>query len=263
MLARRIILIILSIVYLCFGQEIDTNKNIGEGYGQTRDEAIKNAIEDVLSTIQEITLQRFKFEFNGDFDIGYNKEIDLASKAIFNSYSVEELTQIHINKFYAKVKLYKKDHLNNIDIKQKSLIIINTITNNLSQNIEKELVKTLLEYDIFKILDQNISKSYKEQILAEVSQHKNLKEFPNPLKADFLLIITPNITQVFNENSIEYNVDIDYKIINFANNEVEFFDSINLMINSTSKISEQRVFKDIIKQIIDQIIIYLQNTFLK
>ncbi|MCR6590973.1 probable periplasmic protein Cj0093, putative [Campylobacter insulaenigrae] len=258
---KKTILVLLSFVYFCFSQEIDLNKTIGEGYGQTRDKALKSAIEDALSTTQEITLEKFKFNFSGDFDIGYDKEIDLASKAVFNSYSVEELTQIDTDKFYAKVMLYKKD--NSTHIKQKSLIVINTKVNNLSKNIEQEIFNTLLQDDIFKILDQNASKSYTQQILSQISQSEESKKFFNPLKADFLLIISPDITQISNEDSAEYSVNIDYGLINFTSNIIHFFSPINLTMSSTSKQSEQRAFKNIAKQIVDQITIYSQNTFLK
>ncbi|TXE88041.1 hypothetical protein FPD38_04175 [Campylobacter volucris] len=252
----KIIFIILNLLYIAYAENINSTQINGQAYGVTEDEAIKNAIDQALENKGFSKLHNFKFSFDGNFDVGYNQDINSSSNGNFNSYEIQELTRANPSQFYAKVLVYKKLDTETNFIKETSIIVINTQKDILSIKFEQEFLNLLLQEKTFKIIDRTDMENYKneEDVLKKDNKNIELIKFYADLKADFLLILTPKITNTQNEGSMQmYEVDINYELIDCKNQQVKLSDQLNFTMTSTSILSKQKAFKNIAKQIVDDI----------
>lgn len=252
----KIIFMVLSLLYFSYAKDTNSTQINGQAYGLTEDEAIKNAIDQALENKGFLKLHNFEFYFDGNFDIGYNQDINSSSNGNFNSYEIQELTRVNPSQFYAKVLVYKKLDIETSFIKDESIIVINTQKDILSIKFEQEFLNLLLQEKKFKIIDRTDVESYKNEkdILKKDNKNIELIKLYADLKADFLLILTPKITNTQNEDSMQiYEVDINYELIDCKNQQVKLSNQLNFTMTSTSTLSKQRAFKNIAKKIVDDI----------
>ncbi|MBF7045873.1 hypothetical protein IY974_04760 [Campylobacter volucris] len=252
----KIIFMVLSLLYFSYAKDTNSTQINGQAYGLTEDEAIKNAIDQALENKGFSKLHNFEFYFDGNFDIGYNQDINSSSNGNFNSYEIQELTRVNPSQFYAKVLVYKKLDIETSFIKDESIIVINTQKDILSIKFEQEFLNLLLQEKKFKIIDRTDVESYEneEDILKKDNKNIELIKLYADLEVDFLLILTPKITNTQSEDSMQiYEVDINYELIDCKNQQVKLSNQLNFTMTSTSTLSKQRAFKNIAKKIVDDI----------
>ncbi|MFG5142041.1 hypothetical protein, partial [Campylobacter lari] len=234
-------------------------ESLGEGFGNTRSEAIKNAINDALEKtedLKQVKLKKFELNFNGNFNIGYNEEIDFVSNGVFNSYDIKSLTQTNQSEFHAKVLIYKKLYGDKSLENKNSLIIVNKIKTGLSAKFEQEFLSVLLQNKKFKILDKTNLDLYNQEklLLSKNSSDEELIKLYKTLEADFLLILNPKIKQIQNENNTQsYDIIIDYRLIEFATSESKSSNTLEFKMSSTSSSSRQKALRGIATKIAEDI----------
>ncbi|EAI3896690.1 hypothetical protein BXA15_01525 [Campylobacter lari] len=252
---KKLLILFLSLVCTYQAQAISNKESLGEGFGNTRSEAIKNAINDALGKtegLKQVKLKKFEFNFNGNFNIGYDEELDFVSNSVFNSYDIKSLTQTNQSEFHAKVLIYKKLYSDKSLENKSSLIIINKIKTRLSAKFEQELLSILLQNKKFKILDKTNLDLYNQEkfLLSKNSSDEELVKLYKTLEADFLLILNPKIKQIQNENNTQsYDIIIDYRLIEFATNESKSSNTLEFKMSSTSNSSRQKALRGIATKI--------------
>ncbi|EAJ6151938.1 MULTISPECIES: CsgG/HfaB family protein [Campylobacter] len=258
-MVKKLLILFFALVYFCQAQSALNKESYGEGFGNTRSEAIKNAINEALGKMEglkQVKLKKFEFSFNGNFNIGYDEEIDLVSNGVFNSYDIKSLTQTNQNEFHAKVVIYKKLYSEKNLEDKSSLIIINKVKDELSAKFEQELLSVLLQSKKFRILDRANLDLYNQEksLLIKNASDDELVKLYNVLGADFLLILNPKITQTQNEiNTQTYNINIDYRLIEFATTQIKASNTLEFKMSSTSKSSKQKALRGIATKITEDI----------
>ncbi|MCR8676834.1 hypothetical protein [Campylobacter sp. S4:11] len=264
-MVKKILILFLTLICFSQAQNILNKESTGEGYGATRSEAVKNAINEALGKmngLKQVKLKKFEFNFNGNFDIGYDEEIELISNGIFNSYDIKTLTQISANEFYAKVMIYKKLYTEKNLEDKSSLLIINTVKNELSVEFEQEFLGILLQSKKFKIIDRAHLDIYKKEkdILLNNGNDDELIKLYNILGADFLLRLTPKIDQIQSESDTKiYKIMINYRLIEFATMQIKASNTLEFKMTSTSKSSKQKALRGIATKIADDIFKHSKN----
>lgn len=264
-MVKKILILFLTLICFSQAQNILNKESMGEGYGATRSEAVKNAINEALGKmngLKQVKLKKFEFNFNGNFDIGYDEEIELISNGIFNSYDIKTLTQISANEFYAKVMIYKKLYTEKNLEDKSSLLIINTVKNELSVEFEQEFLGILLQSKKFKIIDRAHLDIYKKEkdILLNNGNDDELIKLYNILGADFLLRLTPKIDQIQSESDTKiYKITINYRLIEFATMQIKASNTLEFKMTSTSKSSKQKALRGIATKIADDIFKHSKN----
>lgn len=258
-MVKKLLILFLTLVCLCQAQSALNKEGYGEGFGNTRSEAIKNAINEALGKMEglkQVKLKKFEFNFNGNFNIGYDEEIDLVSNGVFNSYDIKSLTQTNQNEFHAKVVIYKKLYSEKNLEDKSSLIIINKVKDKLSAKFEQELLSILLQSKKFRILDRANLDLYNQEksLLIKNASDDELIKLYNVLGADFLLILNPKIKQTQNEISTQtYNINIDYRLIEFATTQIKASNTLEFKMSSTSNSSKQKALRGIATKITEDI----------
>ncbi|EAK0847708.1 hypothetical protein [Campylobacter lari] len=258
-MVKKLLILFFTLICLCQAQSALNKESYGEGFGNTRNEAIKNAINEALGKMEglkQVKLEKFKFSFNGDFNIGYDEEIDLVSNGVFNSYDIKSLTQTNQNEFHAKVVIYKKIYSEKNLEDKSSLIIINKVKDELSAKFEQELLSVLLQSKKFRILDRVNLDLYSQEksLLIKNASDDELIKLYNVLGADFLLILNPKIEQIQNEiNTQAYNINIDYRLIEFATTQIKASNALEFKMSSTSNSSRQKALRGIATKITEDI----------
>ncbi|MBT0831437.1 hypothetical protein ACOTVC_03910 [Campylobacter sp. GB48] len=258
-MVKKLLILFLTLVCLCQAQSALNKESYGEGFGSTRSEAIKNAINEALGKMEglkQVKLKKFEFNFNGNFNIGYDEEIDLVSNGVFNSYDIKSLTQTNQNEFHAKVVIYKKLYSEKNLEDKSSLIIINKVKDKLSAKFEQELLSILLQSKKFRILDRANLDLYNQEksLLIKNASDDELIKLYNVLGADFLLILNPKIEQIQNEISTQtYNINIDYSLIEFATTQIKASNTLEFKMSSTSNSSKQKALRGIATKITEDI----------
>ncbi|EGK8048307.1 hypothetical protein UPTC5083_00132 [Campylobacter lari] len=258
-MVKKLLILFLTLVCLCQAQSALNKESHGEGFGNTRSEAIKNAINEALGKMEglkQVKLKKFEFNFNGNFNIGYDEEIDLVSNGVFNSYDIKSLTQTNQNEFHAKVVIYKKLYSEKNLEDKSSLIIINKVKDELSAKFEQELLSVLLQSKKFRILDRANLDLYNQEksLLIKNASDDELIKLYNVLGADFLLILNPKIEQIQNEISTQtYNINIDYRLIEFATTQIKASNTLEFKMSSTSNSSKQKALRGIATKITEDI----------
>ncbi|EAJ1119488.1 hypothetical protein YZ14_04485 [Campylobacter lari] len=256
---KKLLILFLSLVCVYQAQAALNKESLGEGFGNTRSEAIKNAINDALEKtedLKQVKLKKFELNFNGNFNIGYNEEIDFVSNGVFNSYDIKSLTQTNQSEFYAKVLIYKKLYGDKSLENKNSLIIVNKIKTGLSAKFEQEFLSVLLQNKKFKILDKTNLDLYNQEklLLSKNSSDEELIKLYKTLEADFLLILNPKIKQIQNENNTQsYDIIIDYRLIEFATSESKSSNTLEFKMSSTSSSSRQKALRGIATKIAEDI----------
>ncbi|MCV3388833.1 hypothetical protein L8T49_02425 [Campylobacter lari] len=256
---KKPLILFLSLVCVYQAQAALNKESLGEGFGNTRSEAIKNAINDALEKtedLKQVKLKKFKLNFNGNFNIGYNEEIDFVSNGVFNSYDIKSLTQTNQSEFHAKVLIYKKLYGDKSLENKNSLIIVNKIKTGLSAKFEQEFLSVLLQNKKFKILDKTSLDLYNQEklLLSKNSSDEELIKLYKTLEADFLLILNPKIKQIQNENNTQsYDIIIDYRLIEFATSESKSSNTLEFKMSSTSSSSRQKALRGIATKIAEDI----------
>lgn len=255
---KKIILIMLSLLVFMHA-EVLKKESTGEGYGKTRQEAVKNAINEALGKMngmRQIKLQKFEFNFNGNLNIGYDEEIDFASNGYFNSYDIKNISKTSENEFYAQVVIYKKLYSSTELENRPTLIIVNTIKDTMSAKFEQELLGAILQSNKFKVLDRLDSEIYDKEksILLQNGNSDELIKLYNNLGADYILILSPKIKQTKNEiTSQSYHALIDYRLVEFATKEIKASDSLDIKVSSTSESSRKKATKGMAREIVQNI----------
>ncbi|BEK13489.1 TPA: hypothetical protein ACH55D_000421 [Campylobacter lari] len=256
---KKLLILFLSLVCVYQAQAALNKESLGEGFGNTRSEAIKNAINDALEKtedLKQVKLKKFELNFNGNFNIGYNEEIDFVSNGVFNSYDIKSLTQTNQSEFHAKVLIYKKLYGDKSLENKNSLIIVNKIKTGLSAKFEQEFLSVLLQNKKFKILDKTNLDLYNQEklLLSKNSSDEELIKLYKTLEADFLLILNPKIKQIQNENNTQsYDIIIDYRLIEFATSESKSSNTLEFKMSSTSSSSRQKALRGIATKIAEDI----------
>ncbi|EHH0537363.1 hypothetical protein J7D62_000436 [Campylobacter lari] len=256
---KKLLILFLSLVCVYQAQAALNKESLGEGFGNTRSEAIKNAINDALEKtedLKQVKLKKFELNFNGNFNIGYNEEIDFVSNGVFNSYDIKSLTQTNQSEFHAKVLIYKKLYGDKGLENKNSLIIVNKIKTGLSAKFEQEFLSVLLQNKKFKILDKTNLVLYNQEklLLSKNSSDEELIKLYKTLEADFLLILNPKIKQIQNENNTQsYDIIIDYRLIEFATSESKSSNTLEFKMSSTSSSSRQKALRGIATKIAEDI----------
>ncbi|MCW0228374.1 hypothetical protein OJP09_04500 [Campylobacter lari] len=256
---KKLLILFLSLVCVYQAQAALNKESLGEGFGNTRSEAIKNAINDALEKtedLKQVKLKKFELNFNGNFNIGYNEEIDFVSNGVFNSYDIKSLTQTNQSEFHAKVLIYKKLYGDKNLENKNSLIIVNKIKTGLSAKFEQEFLSVLLQNKKFKILDKTNLDLYNQEklLLSKNSSDEELIKLYKTLEADFLLILNPKIKQIQNENNTQsYDIIIDYRLIEFATSESKSSNTLEFKMSSTSSSSRQKALRGIATKIAEDI----------
>ncbi|WP_139470902.1 hypothetical protein [Campylobacter armoricus] len=263
------IFILFILLYIAQAQDTLNKKSEGEGFGISRNEAIKNAINDALKKIdnlRQVKLAKFDFTFNGNFDMGYEEEIDVVSNGIFNSYEIRSLTQTNTNEYHAKIVIYKKLYSEKNFEDKSSLIIVNKIKNNLSSKFEQELLSVLLQGKKFKILDKNHLKIYNQERNILLENNTNNDEIINTyatLGANFLLILNPNIEQIQEETDTQvYKINIEYNLIDFSTMQPITTNILEYKMTSTSEFSKQKALRGIATKITDELFKYAKDNII-
>ncbi|WP_139453975.1 hypothetical protein [Campylobacter armoricus] len=263
------IFILFILLYIAQAQDTLNKKSEGEGFGISRNEAIKNAINDALKKIdnlRQVKLAKFDFTFNGNFDMGYEEEIDVVSNGIFNSYEIRSLTQTNTNEYHAKIVVYKKLYSEKNFEDKSSLIIVNKIKNNLSSKFEQELLSVLLQGKKFKILDKNHLKNYNQERNILLENNTNNDEIINTyatLGANFLLILNPNIEQIQEETDTQvYKINIEYNLIDFSTMQPITTNILEYKMTSTSEFSKQKALRGIATKITDELFKYAKDNII-
>ncbi|CAM4107311.1 hypothetical protein [Campylobacter armoricus] len=263
------IFILFILLYIAQAQDTLNKKSEGEGFGISRNEAIKNAINDALKKIdnlRQVKLAKFDFTFNGNFDMGYEEEIDVVSNGIFNSYEIRSLTQTNTNEYHAKIVVYKKLYSEKNFEDKSSLIIVNKIKNNLSSKFEQELLSVLLQGKKFKILDKNHLKIYNQERNILLENNTNNDEIINTyatLGANFLLILNPNIEQIQEETDTQvYKINIEYNLIDFSTMQPITTNILEYKMTSTSEFSKQKALRGIATKITDELFKYAKDNII-
>ncbi|STA73457.1 periplasmic protein [Campylobacter lari] len=258
-MVKKLLILFFTLICLCQAQSALNKESYGEGFGNTRNEAIKNAINEALGKMEglkQVKLKKFEFNFNGNFNIGYDEEIDLVSNGVFNSYDIKSLTQTNQNEFHAKVVIYKKIYSEKNLEDKSSLIIINKVKDELSAKFEQELLSVLLQSKKFRILDRVNLDLYSQEksLLIKNASDDELIKLYNVLGADFLLILNPKIEQIQNEiNTQAYNINIDYRLIEFATTQIKASNALEFKMSSTSNSSRQKALRGIATKITEDI----------
>ncbi|AJD01038.1 hypothetical protein [Campylobacter lari] len=258
-MVKKLLILFFTLICLCQAQSALNKESYGEGFGNTRNEAIKNAINEALGKMEglkQVKLKKFEFNFNGNFNIGYDEEIDLVSNGVFNSYDIKSLTQTNQNEFHAKVVIYKKIYSEKNLEDKSSLIIINKVKDELSAKFEQELLSVLLQSKKFRILDRVNLDLYSQEksLLIKNASDDELIKLYNVLGADFLLILNPKIEQIQNEISTQtYNINIDYRLIEFATTQIKASNALEFKMSSTSNSSRQKALRGIATKITEDI----------
>ncbi|MBX2079082.1 hypothetical protein I9T54_06025 [Campylobacter peloridis] len=258
-MVKKLLILFFTLICFCQAQNASNKESYGEGFGETRDEAIKNAINEALGKMEglkQVKLKKFEFKFDGNFNIGYNEEIDLVTNGTFNGYEITELTQVSPNSFHAKVIIYKKIYTEKNLGKDFSLFILNTQENELSKKLEQELLGILVQNKKIKILDRKNAKDYEEEkeILLKDGKDDELTKLYNVLGADFILIISPKLEQIQNDISVKtYKMIINYRLVEFATRAIKNSNTLEYTLTSTSQTSEQKALKSIAKKIADDL----------
>lgn len=258
-MVKKLLILFFTLICLCQAQSALNKESYGEGFGNTRNEAIKNAINEALGKMEglkQVKLKKFEFNFNGNFNIGYDEEIDLISNGVFNSYDIKSLTQTNQNEFHAKVVIYKKIYSEKNLEDKSSLIIINKVKDELSAKFEQELLSVLLQSKKFRILDRVNLDLYSQEksLLIKNASDDELIKLYNVLGADFLLILNPKIEQIQNEiNTQAYNINIDYRLIEFATTQIKASNALEFKMSSTSNSSRQKALRGIATKITEDI----------
>lgn len=256
---KKLLILFLSLICVYQAQAALNKESLGEGFGNTRSEAIKNAINDALEKtedLKQVKLKKFELNFNGNFNIGYNEEIDFVSNGVFNSYDIKSLTQTNQSEFHAKVLIYKKLYGDKSLENKNSLIIVNKIKTGLSAKFEQEFLSVLLQNKKFKILDKTSLDLYNQEklLLSKNSSDEELIKLYKTLEADFLLILNPKIKQIQNENNTQsYDIIIDYRLIEFATSESKSSNTLEFKMSSTSSSSRQKALRGIATKIAEDI----------
>ncbi|EIP1689208.1 hypothetical protein LR900_000936 [Campylobacter lari] len=256
---KKLLILFLSLVCVYQAQAALNKESLGEGFGNTRSEAIKNAINDALEKtedLKQVKLKKFELNFNGNFNIGYNEEIDFVSNGVFNSYDIKSLTQTNQSEFHAKVLIYKKLYGDKSLENKNSLIIVNKIKTGLSAKFEQEFLSVLLQNKKFKILDKTNLDLYNQEklLLSKNSSDEELIKLYKTLESDFLLILNPKIKQIQNENNTQsYDIIIDYRLIEFATSESKSSNTLEFKMSSTSSSSRQKALRGIATKIAEDI----------
>ncbi|EAH5177168.1 hypothetical protein KJK56_000649 [Campylobacter lari] len=256
---KKLLILFLSLICVYQAQAALNKESLGEGFGNTRSEAIKNAINDALEKtedLKQVKLKKFELNFNGNFNIGYNEEIDFVSNGVFNSYDIKSLTQTNQSEFHAKVLIYKKLYGDKSLENKNSLIIVNKIKTGLSAKFEQEFLSVLLQNKKFKILDKTNLDLYNQEklLLSKNSSDEELIKLYKTLEADFLLILNPKIKQIQNENNTQsYDIIIDYRLIEFATSESKSSNTLEFKMSSTSSSSRQKALRGIATKIAEDI----------
>ncbi|EFO9317393.1 hypothetical protein HL736_000360 [Campylobacter lari] len=256
---KKLLILFLSLVCVYQAQAALNKESLGEGFGNTRSEAIKNAINDALEKtedLKQVKLKKFELNFNGNFNIGYNEEIDFVSNGVFNSYDIKSLTQTNQSEFHEKVLIYKKLYGDKSLENKNSLIIVNKIKTGLSAKFEQEFLSVLLQNKKFKILDKTNLDLYNQEklLLSKNSSDEELIKLYKTLEADFLLILNPKIKQIQNENNTQsYDIIIDYRLIEFATSESKSSNTLEFKMSSTSSSSRQKALRGIATKIAEDI----------
>ncbi|AJC85648.1 hypothetical protein [Campylobacter sp. RM16704] len=257
---KRIFLALFILAYISYAQDIFNKKSTGEGFGISKSDAIKNAINDALKKtddLKQARLLKFTFNFDGNFDIGYEQEIDFVSNGIFNSYEIKSLTQISSNEYHAKVEIYKKIYNEKNFDNKNSLVIINKVKNILSTKFEQELLSILLQEKKFRILDKNHLDLYNQEkdiMLKDNLSDDEIISLYAALETDFLLILSPNMEQIQEEVNMQvYKVNIDYNLIDFNTMKTKTSNTLKYTMTSTSESSKQKAFRGMATKIINEL----------
>lgn len=241
-------------------------ESYGEGFGATRSEAIKNAINEALGKtegLRQVKLKKFEFKFNGNFNIGYDEEIDLISNGVFNSYDIQSLTQTSQNEFRAKVVIYNKLYNDKSTEDRCSLVIVNQVKDELSAKFEQELLSVLFQSKKFKILDRadtGFHLQKKSLLIANNTSDEDLIKLFKTSGADYLLILQPKLQELQDESTVQnYNISINYRLISFSTAQIKASNTLEFKMVSTSTPSKQKALRGIATKITDDIFKYSQN----
>ncbi|QOR01319.1 hypothetical protein [Campylobacter sp. 2014D-0216] len=264
-MVKKFFLLFLTLVCMSHAHSALNKESYGEGFGATRSEAIKNAINEALGKtegLRQVKLKKFEFKFNGNFNIGYDEEIDLISNGVFNSYDIQSLTQTSQNEFRAKVVIYNKLYNDKSTEDRCSLIIINQVKDELSAKFEQELLSVLFQTKKFKILDRadiEFRGQEKSSLIAGASDEDLIKLFKTS-GADYLLILQPKLQELQDEGTMQnYNISINYRLISFSTAQIKASNTLEFKMVSTSTPSQQKALRGIATKITDDIFKYSQN----
>lgn len=230
----------------------------GVGTGQTREEALNNALIDVLSQLKGVSNINLRQEIkNADINFSSLGQISQSSKTILQNVSKGRIDSYKIDKAEQngttwQVELSAYKYLYQSDDKPK-LVLFDNDKDDLGKNLNQALNDVFSQSQNFTLLERkNDFKNENELIQSEQSSSEEAYKLGNVLGADYILefeiLDASKATQskISYQNNEKISLNIAYKLVFYPTREIVLSKSLNAnLILSDDVKKEQKAWENI------------------
>ncbi|TKX31571.1 CsgG/HfaB family protein [Campylobacter estrildidarum] len=219
----------------------------GFGTGQTREEALNNALIDALSKLkgvskinlrQEIKSVDFKFSAQGQIVQNSKNTLQNVSNGRIDSY---EITSAENNGTDWQIGLLAYKYLYQSDQKPK-LILFDENDANIGKNLTQALNDVFSNSDYFTLLErENDFKNEDKLIESKQSSSEEISKLGNVLGADYILEYKI-LDASKQDNFISYNklkINLSYKLIFYPTREIVLSKTLNTSLIVTRDVQKE------------------------
>lgn len=240
----------------------------GEGSGQTKEIATRNAIIEAVSQMKGMSVEKnldYKMSVPPLGSVVGNQSMSKASKGRVDAYEVVSIKFEPTNNYYiVRVNVYKTLFKRG---KKPSVTIFNASNyKNLGENLRQRLTNELVQSKKFSVLDRKNSAYYKAEkqlIESEDASSEDIYKLGNILGTDYMLVFnfrdlgsvktqSAGVAATSTQSEIvKADVVVDYQMILFATNELKLSNSITMRL--TLKDDSVKTNEEAMKQIANAI----------
>lgn len=211
----------------------------GVGTGETREEALNNALIDALSQLKGVSGVNLRQELKSvDLNISSLGQISQSSKTLLqnvrkgriDSYKIDKAEQ---NDKGWQVELSAYKYLYKSDEKPK-LVLLDSSKNKLEENLNQALNDVFSQSQNFSLLERkNDFKNESEIIKGEEGSSEESYKLGNALSADYILefqiseFAKAKQSQISYQNTEKTSLNISYKLVFYPTREVVLSKSFN------------------------------------
>lgn len=264
----------------------------GVGIGQSRTEAVNNAIVEALGQLNGTYISKRTFisdtsveTSKGDSSVYiYNNNINRVTKGRVDSYSILEVDELdgeyEARVSITKTKVTKKYKVPGYKKNRRTVAVIPSYTSqggysilrsvkssrNVSQRLTQELVSSITQTRKFTVLDREANEAYRSEkavILSRDAGKDELLKLGQVLGADYLLVTNLtelNISEDNGGNAIAANMSssykafatVQYRIIAMASRQIKWSNTTTYEFEPAGA-SDEQIYLDSLKKISQKI----------
>lgn len=219
----------------------------GEGSGQSKEVATRNAIIEAISQLKGLSVEKnldYKMTVPPLGSVVGNPSMSRATKGRIDAYEVVKIDFEPTNNYYiVRVNVYKTLFKRG---EKPSVTIINSSRyKNLGENLRQRLTNELVQSKKFSVLDRKSDAYYKAEkqlIESEDASSEDIYKLGNILGTDYMLVFnfrdlggvkaqSAGVAATGTKSqSVKADVVVDYQLILFATKEIKLSNSITMRL---------------------------------